>query len=257
MPEYQPHLNAVANLFDLLLRPFPVGELDGRPERARWHLEDGTKPQPDLIVMKGPRSRYRVDAAAAVRRRAPGRGLRHAPIPATPASGFRKYAGAGFPATGSSTSSTRRVEVYESPQRLRRPGRLVTRSGRTSASDGCDSVRRGPRRGSRSPAKSPSIDILRDSLDGSEAGKREADVDSPIDRERIGVGMANAFRVEEIDRQVALVTFDLAGQEGQHARPGGADGAGRAGRPARKADRPARASCSGAASPATSSPGPT
>ena len=69
--------------------------------------------------------------------------------------------------------------------------------------------------------------------------------------------MANAFRVEETDGQVALVTFDLADKKvntlGQAVLM---ELAGLVA-PARKADRPARACCSGAGSPATSSPGPT
>ena len=61
LPKNRPHINVEGDLRDLLAGPFP---------RDAWtidvdsplHLRDGFDPQPDLMVLRGPRSEYRVRA---------------------------------------------------------------------------------------------------------------------------------------------------------------------------------------------------
>ena len=64
LPENQPHINAVSNLFALLLMRLGMGAwtID---QNGPVELEDGTKPQPDLVVLRGPRSRFATRAATA------------------------------------------------------------------------------------------------------------------------------------------------------------------------------------------------
>ena len=64
MPENPPHINAVANLLLLLLTRFPPVAWTVN-QNAPVELGDDTKPQPDLAVLAGPRSRFSTRAARA------------------------------------------------------------------------------------------------------------------------------------------------------------------------------------------------
>jgi Uma2 family endonuclease len=115
MAEDQPHINAVFNLFRIFLSRFP---------EAAWTvnlnqpvpLEPGFRPQPDLVVLVGPRTTYEV----------PG----HRPPPADVAilvevsyssyaadSGefLRRYARAGIRQYWIVNIRTRAIEVYTDP----------------------------------------------------------------------------------------------------------------------------------------------
>ncbi len=114
MPEYQPHINAVRRLFIMMLARFAEAEWTVS-QSPPLDVEDGTKPQPDFLVTRGPRSRYRVKP----------------PIPSDVAllievsvstydrdSGerYRKYAKVRIPQYWIVNVAERRVEVYLNPQ---------------------------------------------------------------------------------------------------------------------------------------------
>jgi Uma2 family endonuclease len=58
MPQNPPHVNAVANLQRRLIARFPEEEWTINQD-APLELAEGYKPQPDIMVLKGPRSAYR------------------------------------------------------------------------------------------------------------------------------------------------------------------------------------------------------
>ena len=58
MPENEPHANARDNLHLGFIRLLPEGEWTVRPAHP-LALRDGYKPQPDLVVLVGPRSEHR------------------------------------------------------------------------------------------------------------------------------------------------------------------------------------------------------
>lgn len=111
MSEYQPHRNAHGNLLDLLKARFPsaVWLVDFN---APLPLEDGAKPQPDLLVVKGTRFRYRVrppnpaDVALLVE-------VSDSSYPRDSGERLRKYAAVGISLYWIVNIPARRVEVYE------------------------------------------------------------------------------------------------------------------------------------------------
>ncbi|MCA1685943.1 MAG: Uma2 family endonuclease [Planctomycetia bacterium] len=113
MPEYQPHINAVANLLALLLSRLSAADWSVGLS-APLDLEDGTKPQPDLLVIKWPRSRFRVappsasDVALVVE-------ISVSTYPRDSGERYRKYAAFGIEPYWIVNVPERRVEVYEVP----------------------------------------------------------------------------------------------------------------------------------------------
>lgn len=116
MSEYQPHRNAHGNLLDLLKARFPsaVWLVDFN---APLPLEDGTKPQPDVLVVKGTRSRYQVrppnpaDVALLVE-------ISDSTYPRDSGERLRKFAEVGIALYWIVNIPARRIEVYESPRVL-------------------------------------------------------------------------------------------------------------------------------------------
>jgi len=110
MPEYQPHWNAVCHLFALLLTRFLAADWTVG-QTGSLALEDGTKPQPDLLVLKGPRTRYRVmpagpaDVALLIE-------VSGSSYPRDSGERLRKYAAAGVALYWIVNIPERRVEVY-------------------------------------------------------------------------------------------------------------------------------------------------
>jgi Uma2 family endonuclease len=113
MSENQPHVNAFANLGDLIRPRFPTSEWtvnQGNP----IVLREGFKPQPDLSVMYGPRARYRIhppsaaDVALLVE-------IADTSYPQNAGSFLRAYAEARIPHYWIVNITQRRVEVYSMP----------------------------------------------------------------------------------------------------------------------------------------------
>ena len=114
MPENPPHWNAVCNLFALLLARFLEADWTVG-QTGPMALEDGSKPQPDLLVLKGPRTRYRVDppspADVALLIEASD-----STYPRDSGERFRKYAATGVALYWIVNIPDQRVEVYEDAQ---------------------------------------------------------------------------------------------------------------------------------------------
>jgi Uma2 family endonuclease len=114
MAENRPHRNAVANLCRLLLAlaPQDTWTVDQGTPIA---LRDGFKPQPDLVVLVGPRSRYRTrvptpsDVSLLVEVSDSTYGDDRGEF-------LREYAVAGVPRYWIVNIPARRLEVYEVPQ---------------------------------------------------------------------------------------------------------------------------------------------
>lgn len=113
MSEYQPHQNAFMNLYDLLRPLFPSADWSVS-QNAPLALEDGTKPQPDLIVVKGPRAHYRVDppVPADVSLLVE---ISDSSYPRDSGERLRKYARLKIPLFWIINIPARRIEVYEGP----------------------------------------------------------------------------------------------------------------------------------------------
>lgn len=113
MPEYQPHWNAVCNLFALLLARFLAADWTVG-QTGPLALEDGTTPQPDLLVLKGPRTRFRSTPAtpSGVALLIEVSGTSY---PRDSGERLRKYAAAGVALYWIVNIPARRVEVYENP----------------------------------------------------------------------------------------------------------------------------------------------
>lgn len=114
MPEHQPHWNAVTKLLIFLIAQFHEADWT-LGQSGSLALEDGTKPQPDLLVAKGPRSRYRVkpaspsDVVLLVE-------VSSSTYPRDSGERLRKYAKRGIPLYWIVNIPSRRVEVYEGPE---------------------------------------------------------------------------------------------------------------------------------------------
>lgn len=113
MPENQPHRNAVANLYRLLIKLLP--EEDWTVDfNGPLEVRDGYKPQPDLVVLYGPRERYNEsvpvpsDVALVVE-------VSNTSYPKDSVLFLREYASAGIPQYWIINIPARRVEVYRQP----------------------------------------------------------------------------------------------------------------------------------------------
>ncbi len=113
MPENRPHINALARLGRLLEARFPEADFTVNRD-APLALRDGFKPQPDVIVLKGPIDRY------TVRTPVPADVVLLVEIAATSYdldSGIylREYADRGITQYWIVNIPARRVEVYTGP----------------------------------------------------------------------------------------------------------------------------------------------
>jgi hypothetical protein len=113
MSEHLPHVHALGNLSDLLRERFPSA-LWTVNQDAPLELEDGTKPQPDMIVLKGARARFRVHAPRA-ENVAFLIEVSNSSYPRDSGERLRKYAGMLIPLYWIVNIPARRVEVYENP----------------------------------------------------------------------------------------------------------------------------------------------
>jgi Uma2 family endonuclease len=115
MAEDPPHVNALANLIEILRSRLPSTDWTLNQD-APVELSDGYKPQPDVSVLKGPRStfRRRTPTAADVElliEIADTTYAQHSrPL-------LRKYAESGIPQYWIVTIPEKRVEVYSEPAR--------------------------------------------------------------------------------------------------------------------------------------------
>jgi Uma2 family endonuclease len=116
MPENPPHVNAVANLVESVRARFLAAEWTVY-QGAPVVLREGYKPQPDVSVLRGPRSTYRgrtptaADAALLIE-------VADRTYPENAGPFLRAYAEAGVPRYWIVNISDRRVEVYTDPGRL-------------------------------------------------------------------------------------------------------------------------------------------
>jgi Uma2 family endonuclease len=119
MPENQPHVNATMVLFGLLSARLPAAEWTVNLDKP-IEIRDGYKPQPDLLVLTGPRSRYRVatpraaDAALVVE-------VSDTSYHDDAGEFLREYEAARIPVYWIVNIPARRVEVY----RLQGPDRVA------------------------------------------------------------------------------------------------------------------------------------
>ena len=110
MPENPPHVNATMNLLGLLTARLPVADWTINLDKPLV-LREGYKPQPDLTVLNGPRSKYRsttptaTDVALLVE-------VSDTTYADDSGDFLRQYAAAGIPQYWVVNITGRRVEVY-------------------------------------------------------------------------------------------------------------------------------------------------
>jgi Uma2 family endonuclease len=113
MAEKPPHLNAVANLFRLLIQRLP-DDAWTLNQNAPVELDEGYKPQPDLSVWKGPRDNYETrvavpsDVALLIE-------VADTSYPKDGGPFLRKYASASIPVYWIVNILERRIEIYSDP----------------------------------------------------------------------------------------------------------------------------------------------
>jgi hypothetical protein len=113
MPENEPHVNAQDNLQRSLASRLPEAEWTIRPAHP-LALRDGFKPQPDLVVLSGPRSGYRsrvpgaADAALVVE-------IADSTYAEDAGDKLPEYALAGIPKFWIVHIRARRIETYSDP----------------------------------------------------------------------------------------------------------------------------------------------
>jgi Uma2 family endonuclease len=113
MAEKPPHLNAVTNLYRLLVTRIPADSWTIY-QNAPLELEEGYKPQPDLLVLKGPLDQYNARAAVPA-----DVGLlievADSSYPKDSGPFLRQYARAGIPIYWIVNIPERRIERYDGP----------------------------------------------------------------------------------------------------------------------------------------------
>ena len=159
MPENQPHVNAQDNLYRLFVGHLPEADWTISPAHPLV-LKEGYKPQPDLMVLVGPRSNYR----------------RHVPIAADAAlvveiadstysedagDKLPEYAAAGIPRYWIVHIRARRIEVYSGPNVASGVGRYEDRRDYVIG----EAIPLILSRDAREFGLIPVLDILRDSLE--------------------------------------------------------------------------------------------
>ena len=113
MAEDQPHANAQDNLRDLLKDRLPSAEWTISPAHP-LALKDGYKPQPDLMVLVGPRSDYRrrvpvpADIVLVIE-------VADSSYPTDAGDKLRQYAAAGVPRYWIVHLQARWIEAYSDP----------------------------------------------------------------------------------------------------------------------------------------------
>ena len=162
MPESEPHINAQDNLQRLLDARLPVAEWTIRPAHP-LELRDGYKPQPDLVVLAGPRSDYR--------RRTPGPAdaalvVEVASSTYADDSGTKlvEYARAGIPRYWIVNLTARRVESYARPSSAD-PDHPAYEDRRDYPLEGSVALALGRSGATAEFPPIPVAEVLRDSLD--------------------------------------------------------------------------------------------
>lgn len=113
MPEKEPHANAQDNLYDLILPFLPKEGWTVRPAHP-VALKEGYKPQPDLVVLVGPRADYRrhtptaSDVALIIE-------IADTSYTVDAGEKLAEYANAGIPRYWIVNIAARRIEVYRDP----------------------------------------------------------------------------------------------------------------------------------------------
>lgn len=167
MPENPPHANATMNLLTLLFARFPAADWTVNLDKP-VALKERYKPQPDVTVLRGPRSTYRT------RTPAPADVALLIEVSDTTYSDdagilLRAYAEVGIPRYWIINIDARRVEVYTDPGRAEDgAGAYLRRQDYgLDARIPLDGIAGG---GGMPPEPIPVLEILRDSIEAGPAG---------------------------------------------------------------------------------------
>lgn len=162
MAENQPHANAQDNLQDLLKGLLPSAEWTISPAHP-IALKDGYKPQPDLMVLVGPRSHYRrrvpvpADGTLVIE-------VADSSYPTDAGDKLRQYAAAGIPRYWIVHLQARRIEAYSGPVVSSGVGRYADRKDYSLGEAVPLILTRGGV--NHEFGLIPVLDVLRDSLEG-------------------------------------------------------------------------------------------
>ncbi len=164
MPENQPHVHAQDNLYRLFIARLPEDQWTICPAHP-LALKEGYKPQPDLMILAGPRSDYRqrvpnaADSALVVE-------IADSSYPEDAGDKLPEYAAAGIPQYWIVHIRARRIEAYSGPIVTSGVGRYADRKDYPLESAVPLVLERNGL--AHEFGAIPVLDVLRDSLEGDE-----------------------------------------------------------------------------------------